>query len=54
MTNEEWNAYIDTGFVPQYFIKEMVDKIKTGKNLDAKHLQVYVTHGKIIEIYLKK
>lgn len=54
MTTEEWEIYIETGFVPQYFIKEMVDKIKSGKTLDAKHLQVYVTHGKIIELYLKK
>jgi hypothetical protein len=52
MTQSEWNTYIDTGFVPHYFIKEIVDGIKKGKDLNAKHLQVYMTHGKIIEIYL--
>lgn len=54
MTQEEWNTYIETGFVPQHFIKDMVDRIKSGKPLDVKHLQVYVSHGKIIELYLKK
>lgn len=54
MTAEEWNTYIDTGFVPQYFIKEIVDGIKSGQRLNAKHLQVYMTHGQIIEIYLNK
>lgn len=54
MTAEEWNTYIDTGFVPQYFIKEIVDGIKGGQKLNDKHLQVYMTHGQIIEIYLNK
>lgn len=53
MTKEEWNNYIDTGFVPQYFIKEIVEKIKSGGTLNTKHIQVYMSHGSIIEIYLK-
>ena len=52
MTNEEWNNYVDTGFVPQYFIKEIVEKIKCGDQLTIRHLQVYMTHGSIIEVYL--
>jgi hypothetical protein len=54
MTPEEWKTYIDTGFVPQYYIKEIVDGIKSGKKLNDRHLQVYITHGQIIEIYLNK
>ncbi len=54
MTKEEWNTYIDTGFVPQYFIKEIVNGIRSGQKLTDKHLQVYITHGQIIEIYLNK
>lgn len=54
MTQSEWNTYIDTGFVPQYFINEIVNGIKNGKELNTKHLQIYITHGKIIEIYLNK
>lgn len=54
MTKEEWNTYIDTGFVPQYFIKEIVNGIRSGQRLNDKHLQVYMTHGQIIEIYLNK
>ena len=54
MTPEEWNAYIDTGFVPHYFIKEIVNGIRSGQRLNDRHLQVYMTHGSIIEIYLKK
>ena len=52
MTKEEWNNYVDTGFVPHYFIKEIVEKIKSGEELTIKHLQVYMTHGSIIEVYL--
>jgi hypothetical protein len=52
MTTEEWNNYVDTGFVPQYFIKEIVEKIKSGDSLTIRHLQVYMTHGSIIEVYL--
>jgi hypothetical protein len=52
MTQEEWNNYIDTGYVPQYFIKEIVEKIKSGDTLNIRHLQVYMTHGSIIELYL--
>jgi len=54
MTKEEWNTYIDTGFVPQYYIKEIVHGIRSGQRLNDKHLQVYMTHGQIIEIYLNK
>ena len=54
MSREEWNTYIDTGFVPQYFIKEIVAGIKNGQKLTPNHLQVYMTHGQIIEIYLNK
>jgi hypothetical protein len=53
MTKEEWNNYIDTGFVPHYFIKEIVEKIKSGETLTTKHIQVYMSHGSIIEVYLK-
>ena len=52
MTQEEWNNYVDTGYVPQYFIKEIVEKIKSGDTLNIRHLQVYMTHGSIIELYL--
>ncbi|MDC1282536.1 hypothetical protein N8Z10_01165 [bacterium] len=54
MSPEEWNTYIDTGFVPQYFIKEIVNGIRSGQRLNDKHFQVYITHGAIIEIYLKE
>lgn len=54
MTKEEWNTYIDTGVVPQYYIKEIVNGIRSGQRLNDKHLQVYMTHGPIIEIYLNK
>ena len=54
MTQEEWNTYIDTGFVPHSFIKEIVNGIKKGHRLTSKHLQVYITHKQIIEIYLNK
>jgi|DEB19_MinimDraft_2_1074335.scaffolds.fasta_scaffold00120_18 hypothetical protein len=52
MSQEEWNVYIDTGFVPHYFIKEIVESIKLGHVLTPKHLQIYITHSQIIEIYL--
>jgi len=54
MTRDEWNSYIDTGYVPHYFIKEIVNGIRSGQRLDARHLQVYRTHSPIIEIYLNK
>ena len=53
MTNEEWNKYVDTGYVPQKFIKEIVTRIKLGMTLNMRHIQVYMTHGSIIELYLK-
>lgn len=53
MTNEEWNTYVDTGYVPQRFIKEIVTRIKLGMTLDMRHIQVYMTHSSIIELYLK-
>ena len=52
MTQEEWNNYVDTGYVPHYFIKEIVEKIKSGDQLTIRHLQVYMSHGSIIEVYL--
>ncbi len=54
MTEKEWNIYIETGFVPQYYIKEIVEGITSGKKLNVRHLQVYMTHGHIIEVYLHK
>jgi hypothetical protein len=54
MTKEEYNTYIDTGVVPQYFIKEIVEGIKSGQRLTPTHLQVYISHGQIIELYLNK
>jgi len=54
MTEEEWNNYVDTGFVPHYFIMEIVEGIKGGEILNVEHLQVYQTHVQFIEIYLKK
>ena len=53
MTKKEWNTYIDTGYVPQKFIKEIVTRIKLGMTLTNKHIQVYLTHNSIIELYLK-
>ncbi len=53
MTNEEWNKYVDTGYVPQKFIKEIVTRIKLGMTLNMRHIQVYMTHSSIIELYLK-
>ena len=53
MTKKEWNTYIDTGYVPQRFIKEIVTRIKLGMTLDIRHIQVYMTHSAIIELYLK-
>jgi len=53
MTNEEWNKYVDTGYVPQRFIKEIVTRIKHNMTLNMRHIQVYMTHSAIIELYLK-
>lgn len=53
MTKDEWNTYVDTGYVPQRFIKEIVTRIKHNMVLDTRHLQVYMTHHSIIELYLK-
>lgn len=53
MTSKEWNTYVDTGYVPQRFIKEIVTLIKHNMTLDVRHIQVYMTHGSIIELYLK-
>ena len=53
MTKKEWNTYIDTGHVPQKFIKEIVTRIKLGMTLNMRHIQVYMTHSSIIELYLK-
>ncbi len=53
MTNKEWNTYVDTGYVPQRFIKEIVTLIKNGMTLNMRHIQVYMTHSSIIELYLK-
>lgn len=53
MTNDEWNTYVDTGYVPQKFIKEIVTRIKLGMTLNTRHIQVYMTHSAIIELYLK-
>ena len=53
MTKDEWNTYVDTGYVPQKFIKEIVTRIKLNMVLDTRHLQVYMTHHSIIELYLK-
>jgi len=54
MTKEEWDNYIDTGYVPKDFIMEIVENIKSGQRLTLKHLQVYMSHGPIIEKHLKK
>jgi hypothetical protein len=54
MTSEEYKEYIDTGFVPHYFIMEIVNGIKEGVRLNGMHLQVYISHCPIIEMYLKK
>lgn len=54
MNKEEWNTYLDTGFVPQHFIMEIVHGIKEGKRLNPKHLAIYQTHAQIIEIYLRR
>jgi len=53
MTNQEWNTYVDTGYVPQKFIKEIVTRIKLNMPLTTKHIQVYMSHSSIIELYLK-
>ena len=53
MTKEELKVYIDTGFVPQYFLNEIVEGIKTGQRLNGRHLQVYISHGPIIEMMLR-
>jgi N12 class adenine-specific DNA methylase len=53
MTSKEWNTYVDTGYVPQKFIKEIVTLIKNGMTLNMRHIQVYMTHSAIIELYLK-
>jgi hypothetical protein len=53
MTNKEWKAYVDTGYVPQRYIKEIVTRIKHNMTLDSRHLQIYLTHSSIIELYLK-
>ena len=54
MTPEEYKEYIDTGVVPHYFIMEIVNGIKEGARLNGQHLQVYISHAPIIEVYLKK
>lgn len=53
MTKKEWNTYVDTGYVPQKYIKEIVTRIKHNMILDTRHIQVYLTHHSIIELYLK-
>lgn len=54
MNAEEWNIYLESGIVPQHFIQEMVELIKGGKSLTARHLAVYQSHAAIIETYLQK
>ena len=54
MNKEDWNLYEETGKVPMYFFKSMVEAIKNGKTLNTQHLAVYQTHGQIIEMMLTK
>ena len=54
MNSEEWNVYVDTGFVPHHFFKSMVEAIKSGEKLNQQHLSVYRSHGPIIEMMLAK
>jgi hypothetical protein len=55
MNAEEWNIYLESGIVPQHFIQEMVELIKSGKSLTTtRHLAVYQSHAPIIETYLQK
>lgn len=54
MTPEEWKNYIDTGEVPMYFLEEMVNLIKMGESLTDRHLAIYQSHGKVIEMLLNR
>ena len=54
MNNEEWDFYVNTGFVPQHFLKSMVESIKLGHKLNQQHFAVYQSHGPIIEMMLSK
>jgi len=54
MNPKEWKIYVDTGFVPQHFLKSMVESIKAGDRLNQQHLAVYQSHGPIIEMMLTK
>lgn len=54
MNPTEWNTYLESGIVPPHFIQEMVQLIKGGGHLTARHLTVYQSHAPIIETYLQK
>lgn len=54
MNEQEWQSYVDSGEVPWHFFKSMIDLIKKGEKLNEQHLAVYMSHGEIIEILLKR
>jgi hypothetical protein len=53
MTKIEHIKYIDTGEVPSYFLIEIMEYIKKGKQLTPMHIQVYMSHSSVIEKIIK-
>ena len=54
MEPEDWEVYIDTGFVKIEDLKNIAMRIKYGAPLDLQDLQVYQTHAQIIETFLRQ
>lgn len=51
---EDWDRYIDTGKLDLIYIKALVERIKQGQQLTLQDLQVYQSHGPIIELLLQR
>ena len=51
---EDWDRYIDTGKLDLIYIKALVNRIKQGQKLTLQDLQVYQSHGPIIELLLQR
>lgn len=49
MSPEEWEVYVDTGFIKMEYLNDLAIRILNAGKLDLKDLQVYQTHAGDIE-----
>jgi hypothetical protein len=52
MTPEEFAAFVDTGEANENTLRNIAEKIKSGKQMSREELSVYAEHGKTVESML--